>query len=80
MTTIEEIRALVSAIKPKTELVRVKSQELHSFVEELDQAINRIAGDCIDVDVLVAKYVPIYLEKLTALETASDDLGTDSLH
>lgn len=80
MTTIQELRIIVSSIKPQTELVRIKSQELHSFVEELDQAINGIAGDCIDVDALISKYASIWIEKLTALETASDALGTDSLH
>jgi hypothetical protein len=78
--TLEELKAIVADTKTKTEVIRVAGQDLHSLVEEIEQALLGIAGECINIDDLVAKYTPIYLGKLTVLETAADALGSDILH
>lgn len=72
--TIEELRAIITDVKSKTTILRETTQDLHSFVEEVDQIVNGIAGSSINPDQLVAVYGPIYIEKLTAVEVATDVL------
>ena len=80
--TLDDLRAIVIYVRTKRESLMSSVQDFETFVEVVWDAIkpeNPFAST-IDVDAFVAIQVPIYLAKLTAIETASDQFGTDLLH
>mgnify|MGYP001255332504 CR=1 FL=1 len=82
MTTIQELRVIVEDIKTKSIEMSVASQNLIVFVREVEYIIAETnpLSDAVNIDALIAIYSPIYLQKLTRIETAADALGTDVLH
>ena len=78
--TLEELRVLVADIKTKSRAIRDAALSLDQMIVAIDAQINNEYASTINVDAFVAIQTPIYLERLTALEAATDALGTDALH
>jgi hypothetical protein len=77
--TLSELQAIVLDIESKSKNILNASRELVAFITDVKQVINSAYGSTINVDDLVALQTPIYTAKLTALEQACDQLGTDAL-
>lgn len=80
--TIEELRAIVLDIHNKSQAIFAAANDLESFMQQVEQDVadSNPMSIAINVDQYVSIQSPIYVAKLTALETASDALGTDALH
>lgn len=82
MTTIEQLRAIVNDLKPKVLELNKASLDLNGFIQRIDLMIseNNDFSSTIDIDALITQYSPIYITKLTRIETAADSLSTDGLN
>lgn len=80
--TMQELRDLVSDLSAKTDTLIRRSQDLRQLEEELATLIRpeALGLSQLNADTLVAEYTPLYFAHLTAIETASDALGTDAFH
>lgn len=81
-TTLEELRTLYEDINPKVYELFYAAEDLKVLLDGVGQDISNSNpfSSAINVDPYVAIQTPLYLEKLTRIETAADALGTDALH
>lgn len=80
--TIEELRAIVSALKVTIGTLGEKVSDLNTLINSVDGMIaaSNPLSSAVDPDQIVAIYSPLYISKLTEIETVTDTLGTDPLH
>jgi len=80
--TRQELQVIVDDLLQKSTALSQKANELQSFMTDIKNTIadSNPFAETINIDQLVAIQTPIYLQLLTAIETAADVIGTDSLH
>ena len=78
--TLQELRTIVADIQDKEMALMDSVQKLGGLLATVSHIINGPFSSTINVDALVALETPLYIEALTAIETAADALGTDPFH
>jgi hypothetical protein len=80
MTTMEQLRAIVTDAKAKSIVLKDASMDVLVFAEMVDAAIapSNPLSQTMDVDQIIAVFGPIWIQKLQAVEAAADALGTDN--
>lgn len=74
------LRALVADIKTKADVLHGQTSRLKGFIDMADDRLNDRFSSAINPQIFLDLQAPIYTEILTAIETASDQLGSDILH
>lgn len=82
--TLAQLRTLVQDLVNKTDAVGVAQANLRAFLETITVGIapGPVSSvlDQADIDEIITAQTPLYNALLTALETATDALGTDAFH
>ena len=74
------LRTLVADISSKVDVLYSQTARMKSFIDACDSRLNDNFSPTINPQAFLDLQAPIYTEILTAIEAASDQLGSDILH